>query len=129
MFGNRKYSTNAAIARVKIRKYTKRLRGVNAKTLNPKRTRPTAKMNHRFFEVMLNFLGGIGINHMIAQITKKTSRFKLFTFKRISRSSYLRITGCNQALCCDQMFINFLGTVTVIFEIFLTKKLGTPKIK
>jgi len=93
-----KYSTNAAIAREKIRKYTKRLRGVNAKTFNPKRNRPAANRSHRLFEVMLNFFGGIGINHMMVQITKKISRFKLFSFKRISRSEYLRITGHNQAL-------------------------------
>jgi hypothetical protein len=98
MLGNTKYSTNAAIAREKIKKYTKRLSGVNAKTFNPKSTRPAANRSHRLFEVMLNFFGGIGINHMMAQITRKTSRFKLFPFKRISGSVYLRITGYNQAL-------------------------------
>ena len=96
-----KCSTNAAIAREKIRKYTKRLRGVNAKTFNPKRNRPAANRSHLLFEVMLNFFGGIGINHTIAQITKKTSRFKLFSFKRISRSEYLRITIYTQALPND----------------------------
>jgi hypothetical protein len=105
MLGNMKCSTNSAITREKIRKYTNRLRGVNAKTFNPKRTNPTANRSQRLFEVRLNFFGGRGINHIMTQITKKTSRFKLFSFKRISRSAYLRITGKTQALPSEQCLI------------------------
>jgi len=112
MLGNMKYSTNAAIAREKIRKYTKRLSGVNAKTFNPKSTRPAANRSHRLFEVMLNFFGGIGINHMMAQITRKTSRFKLFPFKRISGSVYLRIPGYSQASSkSDMLNYSFEGQI------------------
>jgi hypothetical protein len=44
-------------------------------------------------EVSLNFLGGIGINQIIAQITKKINRFNAFPLKAYSVFAYLRITG------------------------------------
>jgi len=44
-------------------------------------------------EVSLNFLGGIGINQIIAQITKKINRFNAFPLKAYSTFAYLRITG------------------------------------
>ena len=69
------------------------LNGVNAAAFNPNRNNPAPKINHRRLEVSLNFRGGIGINQIIAQITKKINRFNAFPLKAYSVFAYLRITG------------------------------------
>ena len=88
-----KYSTNATKDLEKTRKYTNELSGVSARTLNPKRTSPIARMISRRFEVILNFVGGIGMYQIIAQMRRKTSKFKVrYLPFRILHFRYLRIT-------------------------------------
>jgi len=75
----KKYSTTATKNLEKIRKYTNELSGVNARTLNPKRTSPIASEISRRFDVTLNLVGGIGMYHIRTHMTKKTSRFKVLS--------------------------------------------------
>jgi hypothetical protein len=44
--------------------------------LNPKRTNPTASEARRRIDSGLNFVSGIGIYQIIAQMARKTSKFK-----------------------------------------------------
>jgi hypothetical protein len=71
-----KYSKNATANLEKNRKYTNELRGVWIRTLIPKRNKPTARDAIRRIDKSLNFLGGIGIYQIIAQMARKTSKFK-----------------------------------------------------
>jgi hypothetical protein len=76
IFGETKYSKNATANLEKIRKYTNELRGVRARTLIPKRTNPIDSEAIRLIDRGLNFVGGIGIYQIIAQMTRKTNKFK-----------------------------------------------------
>jgi hypothetical protein len=59
-----------------MRKYTKKLSGVAAKTFIPKRNSPIASRIKRRDDRGLNLAGGIGTYHIIAQMTRKISMFK-----------------------------------------------------
>jgi len=59
----------------KNRKYTNELRGVWTRTLIPKRTKPIDSEAIRRNARGLNFVGGIGMYQIIAQMARKTSKF------------------------------------------------------
>jgi len=88
--GETKYSKNATANLEKIRKYTNELRGVKARTLIPKRSSPIDSEAIRLSDSGLNFVGGIGIYQIIAQMARKTSRFKSFPQGQIWIFQYLR---------------------------------------
>jgi hypothetical protein len=75
-FIDTKYSKKATTNLEKNRKYTNELRGVWTRTLIPKRTNPIASEAMRRLARGLNFVGGIGIYQIIAQMARKTSKFK-----------------------------------------------------
>jgi hypothetical protein len=73
-----KYSKNATANLEKNRKYTNELRVVSTRTLIPKRNNPITSEAMRRIARGLNFVGGIGIYQIIAQMARKTSKFKSF---------------------------------------------------
>jgi len=79
ILGETKYSKNATANLEKNRKYTNALRGVWARTLIPKRNSPIDSEAILLIDSGLNFVGGIGIYQIIAQMAKKTNRFKSFS--------------------------------------------------
>ncbi len=52
------------------------LRGVWTRTLIPKRNSPITNEAIRRIDRGLNFVGGNGMYHIIAQMARKTSKFK-----------------------------------------------------
>jgi hypothetical protein len=75
-FIDTKYSKKATANLEKNRKYTNELRGVWTRTLIPKRTNPITSEAMRRIDRILNFVGGIGMYQIIAQMARKTSKFK-----------------------------------------------------
>jgi len=91
-FIDTKYSNNATANLEKNRKYTNELRGVWTRTLIPKRTNPIASEAMRRLARGLNFVGGIGIYQIIAQMARKTSKFKFLPQIEICSFQYLKST-------------------------------------
>jgi hypothetical protein len=91
-FIDTKYSKKATANLEKNRKYTNELRGVWTRTLIPKRTNPIASEAIRRIDRILNFVGGIGMYQIIAQMARKISKFKSLPQVEIWRFQYLKST-------------------------------------
>ncbi len=59
------------------------LRGVWTRTLIPKRINPITNEAIRRIDKILNFVGGNGMYHIIAQMARKTSKFKSLPQEKI----------------------------------------------
>jgi hypothetical protein len=85
-----KYSKSATANLEKNRKYTNELSGVWTRTFIPKRTNPIASEAMRRIDRGLNFVSGIGIYQIIAQIARKTSKFRSIPQTEIWCFEYLK---------------------------------------